>query len=149
MPVKKILLRMMVISMSSQINLNGNTRQDKFNLIRSLYVKSQSITSTSNTTYWWVQQMQTEWVTFEAVRKRYFGLREQNFEDPVFLFGWFSLKAARKLKLQKLLPCLCLCTLFLTLTYSFFFRHLPTETFIFITVCYQIKRFSSDSFYFF
>ena len=61
-------------------------RQDKVNLIRFLYVESQSIALTSNTTFWWALQSQTEWVT------HHLGLKAQNFEKPIFTFGCFSLK---------------------------------------------------------
>ena len=62
-------------------------------LIRSLYVKSQSIASTSNTTFWWALQTQTEWVIFEPARTHHLGLKAQNFENPIFTFRCFSLKA--------------------------------------------------------
>ena len=73
-------------------------------LIRSLYVKSQSIASTSNTTFWWALQTQTEWVIFEPARTHHLGLKAQNFENPIFTFGCFSLKAVYySCKLQRLL----------------------------------------------
>ena len=68
-------------------------RQDKVNLIRSLYVKSQSIASISNTTFWSALQTQTEWVISEPARTHHLGLKAQNFENPLFIFGCFSLKA--------------------------------------------------------
>ena len=71
-------------------------RQDKANLIRSLYVKSQSIASTSNTTFWWALQTQMEWVIFERARTHHLGFKAQNFESWIFTFGCFSLKAVCK-----------------------------------------------------
>ena len=118
------------------------------NLIRSLYVKSQSIALTSNTTFWWALQTQTEWVIFEPARTHHLGLKVQNFENPIFTFACFSLKVVyNSCKLQRLLQV----AKFLFM-YSFtilLFRHLPTEIFIFINVCYQMKYFSGDSFPFF
>ena len=118
------------------------------NLIRSLYVKSQSIALTSNTTFWWGLQTQTEWVIFEPARTHHLGLKVQNFENPIFTFACFSLKVVyNSCKLQRLLQV----AKFLFM-YSFtilLFRHLPTEIFIFINVCYQMKYFSGDSFPFF
>ena len=68
-------------------------RQDKVNLIRSLCVKSQSIVWTSNTTFWWALQTQTEWVIFKTDRTHHLGLKTQNFGNPIFTSGCFSLKA--------------------------------------------------------
>ena len=77
-------------------------RQDKVNLIMSLYVKNQSIVSTSNTIFWWALQTQTEWVIFELARTHHLGLKVRNFENPIFIFGSFSLKAVyNSCKLQR------------------------------------------------
>ena len=85
---------------------------------------------------------------FEPARKHHFGPKVQNFENPIITFGCFSLKAVNNSwKLQRLLQVakfLVMCS-FTTLL----FRHLPTEIIIFINVCYQMKRFSDDSFSFF
>ena len=117
--------------------------------IRSLYVKSQSIASTSNTTFWWALQTQTEWVIFEPARTHHLGLKVQNFENPIFTFECFSLKAVyNSYKLQRLLPVAKFLFMY-SFTHTnivFFFRHLPTEIVIFINVCYQMKCFSGDSF---
>ena len=61
--------------------------------MRYFYVKSQSIASTSNTTFWWGLQTQTEWVIFELARAHHLGIKALNFENPVFTFGCFALEA--------------------------------------------------------
>ena len=123
-------------------------KADKVNLIRSLCVKFQSIVSPSNITFRWTLQTQAEWVIFEPARTHHLDLKAQNFENPMFTFGCFSLKVVyNSCKLQRLLQV----AKFLFM-YSFtilLFRHLPTEIFIFINVCYQMKYFSGDSFPFF
>ena len=126
--------------------------QGKVNLIGSLYVKSQSIASTSNTTFWWALQTQTEWVIFEPTRTHHLGLKAKNFENTIFTFGCFSLKAVyNSCKLQRLLQVERFLFMYsFTHTNIFFlFRHLTTEIAIFISVCYHIKCFSGDSFCFF
>ena len=127
-------------------------REDRVNLIRSLYVTSKSITLISNTTFWWALQMQTEWVIFEPSRARHLGLKAQNFENPIFTFRCFSLKAVyNSCKLQRLLQVAKFLFMY-SFTHTnivFLFRHLPTEIVIFINVCYQMKCFSGDSFSFF
>ena len=73
-------------------------------LIRSVYVKSQSIAWTSNRTFWWAEQTQTEWVILEPARTHHFGLKAQTFVNPIFTFVWFSLKAVyNSCNLQRLL----------------------------------------------
>ena len=127
-------------------------REDRVNLIRSLYVTSKSITLISNTTFWWALQMQTEWVIFEPSRTRHLGLKAQNFENPIFTFRCFSLKAVYNFcKLQRLLQVAKFLIMysFTHTNIAFLFRHLPTEIVIFINVCYQMKCFSGDSFSFF
>ena len=53
---------------------------------------------------WWALQTQTEWVIFEPVRTHHLGLKTRNFENPIFTFGCFSLKAIyNSSKLQRLL----------------------------------------------
>ena len=120
-------------------------------LITSLIVKSHSIGSTSNTIFWWAPQTQTEWVIFEPGRTHHLGLKAQNFENPVFTFGCFSLKAAyNSCKLQRLLQVVKFLIMY-SWTHTnmvFLFRHLPTETVIFKNVCYQMKCFSGGSFCF-
>ena len=115
-------------------------------LIRSLYVKSQSIASTTNKRFWWALQTQTEWVIFEPTRTHHLSLKAQNLENPIFTFGCFSLKAVyNSYKLQRLL----IMYFFTHINLVFLFRNLPTEIVIFINVFYQMKSFSGDSFFFF
>ena len=54
-------------------------------LIRSLYVYSQSIETTSNTAFWWVPHMQTEWVPDDPASTHHFGLRVQNLENLILM----------------------------------------------------------------
>ena len=127
-------------------------RQDKGNLIRSFYVTPQSIESTSNTIFWWTLQMQTEWVISEPTRTHHLGLKAQNFENPIFTFWCFSLKViynSCKLKRRLQVVKFLFKYSFLHTNIVFLFRHLPTEIVIFINICYQMKCFSGDSFYFF
>ena len=118
-------------------------------LIRSLYGKSQSITWTSNTTFWSALQTQTKWVIFEPARTQHLGLKAQNFENLMFTFGCFSLTAIYNFcKLQRRLQ---VATILIMNSFShtnilFLFRCLPTEILIFIKVCYQMKCFSDDCF---
>ena len=121
-------------------------RQDKVNLIRSLYVKPQSISSTSNTTFWWAQQTQTGWVIFEPARTHHLDLKAQNFENAISTFGWFSRKAVyNSCKLQTLFQVATF--LFMYPFTALLFRHLPTEIVIFINLCYQMNCFSGDRFF--
>ena len=117
-----------------------------------LCVKPQSIASTSNKIFWWPLQTQTEWVIFQPARTHHLGLKAQNFENPIFTFGYFSLKAVyNSCKLQRLLQVAKFLIMY-SFTHTnivFLFRHLPTEIVIFINVCYQMKCFSGDSFSFF
>ena len=97
-------------------------------------------------------QTQTEWVIFEPARTHHLGVKVQNFENPIFTIGCFSLKAVYSYcKLQRLLQFAKFVSMysFTHTNIAFLFRHLPTEIFIFITVCYQMKCFSGDSFSFF
>ena len=113
-------------------------------MIRSFCVKPQSIAWTGNTTFWRALHRQTERLIFEPARTHHLGLKVQYFENPIFIFGCFSLKAVYdSCKLQSF----CLCTLLLTLT-VFLFRNLTTEIVIFINICYKMKCFSGDSFSF-
>ena len=121
-------------------------------LDQALWVKSQSIASTSNTKFWWALQTQTEWIIFEPARTHHLALKAYNFEKTIFTFGCFSLevlynscKVQRILQVEKLL----IMYSFTHTNIVFLFRHLPTEIVIFINVCYQIKCFSGDSFSFF
>ena len=120
-------------------------------VIRSLYVISQSIVSTSNTTFWWALQTQTERVIFEPARTHHLSLKAQNFENPIFTFGYFSFKAVyNSCKLQTLLQVAKFLFMY-SFTHTnivFLFKHLPTEIVIFKNVCYQMKCFSGDSFSF-
>ena len=98
--------------------------------------------------------MQTERVIFEQARTHHLGLEAQNFENPIFTFGYFSLTAVYySCKIQRPLEVAKFLFLFMySFTYTnivFLFRHLPTEIAIFINVCYQIKCFSGDSSSFF
>ena len=121
-------------------------------LDQDLYVKSQSIASNSNTTFWWALQTQTEWVNFEPDRSHHLYLKAQNFENLIFKFICFSLKAVyNSCKLQRLLQFLKFLIIY-SFTHTnivFLFRHIPTEIVIFINVCYQMKSFSGNNFYFF
>ena len=80
------------------------------------------------------------------------GLKAQNFENPIFTFGYFPLKAVcNYCKLQRLSQVAKFLIMY-SFTHTnivFLFRHLPTEIVIFINVCYQMKCFSGDSFSFF
>ena len=121
-------------------------------LIRSLYVKSQSIAWTSNTTFWSALQTQTKWVIFERARTHHLGLEAQNFENLIFTFGCLSLTALYNFcKLQRRLQVVKFLIMhsFSHTNILFLFRCLPTEIPIFINVCYQMKCFSDDSFSFF
>ena len=130
----------------------GILKTRKVNLIRSLYVTFQSIALTSNTTFWWALQTQTEWVIFEPARTNQLDLKAQNFENPIFTFGCFSSKAVyNSCKLQRLLQVAKFLFMY-SFTHTnivFLFKHLPTEIVIFKNVCYQMKCFSGDSFSFF
>ena len=127
-------------------------RQNKLNLIMILYIKSQSIASTTNLTFWWALQTQTNRVIFEPTRRNHVGLKTQNFDNPIFTFRWFSLKAVcNSCKLQRFLQLAKFLFMY-SFTHTnivFLFRHLPTEIVIFINVCYEMKCFSGDSFSFF
>ena len=90
-------------------------------LISSLYVMSHSIASTSDITFLWALQTQTEWVIFGPAKTHHLGLKGQNFQNPIFTFGPFTLKAVyNSCKLQ---------LLFQVYSYSlvFLFRQLPTK----------------------
>ena len=113
----------------------------------SLYIKSQSIASTSNTTCWLALQTQTEWVIFELARTHHLGLKAQNFENPIFTFWCFSLKViynSCKLKRRLQVVKFLFKYSFLHTNIVFLFRHLPTEIVIFINICYQMKCFSGE-----
>ena len=85
------------------INLSLSVLQTIF-LIRSLYVKSQIIALTSNATFWWALQTQIESVVFESARIHHLGLKAQNFENPIFIFGCFPFKVVyNSWKLRRLL----------------------------------------------
>ena len=77
------------------------------------------------------------------------GLKAKNLDKPIFTFGCFSLKAVYNFcKLQTLLQVTKFLFMY-SLTHTnivFLFRHLPTETVIFINFCYQMNCFSGDSF---
>ena len=76
----------------------------KIYLFRYLYVKSQSIVSTGNTTFWWALQTQTEWVICEPARIHHLGIKAQNVWNPIFTFGCSTLKALyNSCKLKRLL----------------------------------------------
>ena len=108
-------------------------KKDKVNLIRSLFFKSQSIALTSNTTFWWALQTQTKWVIFEPARTHHLGLKAQNFENPIFTFGCFSLKAVyNSCKLQRLLQVAKF--LFIYSFTNLLFRHLDL---FWIWCCFQ------------
>ena len=105
-------------------------------LIKYLYVKSQSIASTSDTTFWWMLQMQRKWVIFEPARTHHLGFKVQNFKNPIFTFGFFSLKTIfNSCKLQRLLQVaeFLFRYSFTHTNIVFLYRHLPTENVIFMT----------------
>ena len=90
-------------------------------------------------------------VIFELARIHYLGLKAQNFENPIFTFGCFSLKELNNFcKLQRLLLIakFFLMYFFTHFNIFFLFKHLPTEIVIFINVSYQVKCFSGDWFSF-
>ena len=92
---------------------------------------------------------QTEWVMFEPSRTHHLGLKARDVEKTIFTFGCFSLKAVySSCKLQRLLQVakFLFMYFFIHTNIVFLFRHLPTEIVIFISVCEQIKCFSSDIF---
>ena len=92
-------------------------------MIRSLYVKSPFLASTSSTSFWLTLHTQTEWVIFEQARTNYLVVKAQNFEYPIFTFGFFSfLSSIKFLQVTKTFAScsFCLCTLLLTLIKSFF-----------------------------
>ena len=120
--------------------------------IRDFYVKFHSVASTSNRTFQWALQTQTEWVNFDPARTPHLGVKVQNSEHPIFTFGCFSLKAVYN---SCKLPITLQAEKFLIM-YSFnhtniviLFRQLPTEIAILIEVCYQMRYFSGDAFSFF
>ena len=113
-----------------------------------MHVKSKFVALNSNTTFWWALETQTERVSFESVRTHHLRLKAQKFENPIFTFGCFSLKAVyNSCKLQRLLQVAKF--LFMYSFTTLLFRHRLTEIVIFINVCSQIKCFSGDSFSFF
>ena len=117
-----------------------------------MYVKSPSIPSTRSTTFWWALQTQTERVIFEPARTHHLSLKAQNFENPIFTFGYFSFKAVyNSCKLQRLLQVAKFLFMysFTQTNIVFLFKHLPSEIVIFKNVCYQMKCFSRNSFSFF
>ena len=78
-------------------------RQDKANLSRSLYVKPQSIASTSNTTFDGRYKHKLS-ESFLNQPEHHLGLKAHNFANPIFTFGCFCLKAVYNLwKLHRLL----------------------------------------------
>ena len=117
-------------------------------LVTSLIVKSQSIGSTRNTTFWCAPEAQTKRVIFEPARTHHLGLKAQTFENWIFTFVCFCLKAAyNSCKLQRLLQVAKFLIMY-SWTHTnivFLFRHLPTETTIFKNVCFQMKCFSGGS----
>ena len=120
--------------------------------MRSLYVRSKFIALTNNATFLWALQTQTEWVFFEPARTHHLGLKAQNFENPIFTFGCFPLKAVyNSCKLQRLLQVakFLFTFSFIHTDIAFLLRHLPTEIVILVNVYYQMKCFSGDSFSFF
>ena len=126
-------------------------RQDKVDLIRSLYVKSQSIALSSNSAFWWAPPPQTDWVIFEPASAHHLGLEAQNLENPILTFACSSLKALHdSFKLQRLLQVVrfLFMSFFTHTSIVFLFRHLTTEIVIFIHVCCQTRYFVGDSFSF-
>ena len=93
-----------------------------------------------------------QWVIFEPARTHHLGLKAQNFQNPIFTFGCFSLNAVyNSCNLQRLLQVVKFLFMY-SFTHTkidFLPRYLPTEIIIFINVCYHMKCFSGDSFSFF
>ena len=121
-------------------------------LVRYLYAKSQSVTSTRNTIYLWALQIQAEWVISEPARTNHMGLKAQIFENPIFKFWCFSLKPVRNsCKLPRHLQIAQFFIIYSSTHTNivFLFRYQATEIVIFIKVCCQMECFSGDSFYFF
>ena len=88
-------------------------------MIRSLYVKSPSIASTSSTIFWWALQTQTESQPKHTIWfSRHRTLRTQYLHFGIILWKQHKILASYKhfWKLQSV----CLCTPLLTLTWSFF-----------------------------
>ena len=114
------------------INLHGLSRLD---LRFFMWGKSQSIASTNHTTFWWALQTQTGGVIFEPVGTHRLSVKAQNFKNPIFTFGCFSLKAVyNSCKLQRLLQVAKFLFMY-SFTYTniyFLFTHLPTEIVFFI-----------------
>ena len=118
-------------------------RQSEFDQI----FVSQSIASTRNTTFWWALQTQTEKSFLsQSEHSRHRTLRTQYLHLGVFLWKQYIIFASYKLlQVAKFLFMYS----FTHTNILFLFRRLPTKIVIFINVCYQIKRFSGDSFSFF
>ena len=89
--VEATILSQVVYNLETILHLLLSVLQMIF-LIRSLYVKSQPIASTSNPTFWWALQTQTEWVVFESARTHHLGLKVWNFDNPIGNLGDFLWK---------------------------------------------------------
>ena len=94
--------------------------------------------STSNTTFWWALQTQTEWVIFESVRTNYWVSRYRTLKTQNLHFGVFLWKQYIILASYKVLFMYC----FTHSNIAFLSRHVFTETVIFINACYQRKCFN-------
>ena len=109
-----------------------------------------------------VEVTQTESVISERAKTHHLGLKAQNFENPIFTFGYFSLKAVyNSCKLQRLLQVAKFLFMYSFTHINIVFFKAPSEIVIFVVnvnvvnvvkivnVCYQMNCFSSDSISFF
>ena len=98
-------------------------KQGKVNLIRSLYVKSQFIASTSNPRFWWALQTENRVSYFWAIQNTPFESQGTELWEPIFSFGYFCLETVyNSCKLQSLSQAakFFLCSPLLAVTLSFF-----------------------------
>ena len=121
-------------------------------LDQNLYVKSQSIASTSNTTFWWaLQRKQNESFLSQSEHiiwvSRHRNVRTQYLHLSVFIWKQYIIQSSYKDFC--ILQSFWLCTPLPILTQSFFSWNLHTEIVIFINVSYQMKCFDGDNFSFF
>ena len=107
-------------------------RKDKVNSIRTLYVKSQSIASTSSTTFSWAPQTQTEWVIFEPSKTHHLVSRHITLTTQYLHLAVFFWKIFDSCKLQRFLQAT-----------KFFFMFSFTHTNSFFSGTYLLKLPSS------
>ena len=108
-------------------------------MIRSLYVKSPSVASTSSTTFWWALQTLTEWIEpaiFEHTIwvSRHRTLKTQSLHLSIFLWKQYKILASSK--------TFASCKVFIyVLLYSHvcLFKNLPTEIIISKNVWWSVS----------